>query len=152
MGLPIDERPEAKRSFLAAFAKYGNITRAARTAKIGRSTVYWWQEHDDAFLVAFRDAEKQAEDELEKTAWNEAVAGQKRVKKVYDRLGNLVSEETWVERNALLMMFLLKARNPEKYRDNHKITIDYGSVPTDKLLEEAERLGLAPAGALPPPE
>ena len=64
-----------KIAFLNAFCLTGNITTAAEAAKIHRSTVYVWQEHDEAFAQAFRVADEMATDALEAEAWRRAVEG-----------------------------------------------------------------------------
>lgn len=103
-------------------AEYGNITTAARIAGVDRRTVYKWQEHDDVFTAEFRDAETKATETLEAEARRRAVEGVDKQRRVYDNRGNLIDEYTETTYSDTLLIFLLKARAPEKYRDRHDIT------------------------------
>ncbi|HEV7216792.1 MAG TPA: hypothetical protein VGP33_16925 [Chloroflexota bacterium] len=135
-----------KKAFLEAFAEYGNVSRAALVANVERRTIYKWLEHDDTFILEYRQAEMQAEDVLEHAGWKRAVEGVEQTHGIFHQ-GQQVATETKVEYSDTLLMFLLKARNPKKYRD--RVSIDYGDVPTDKLLAEAVALGLVTAGDRP---
>jgi hypothetical protein len=135
-----------KALFLESFATVGNVTIAAQSAGIDRTTVYKWLEHSDDFQLAFRQAEVQAIDILEHAGWKRAVDGVTQEHGVYSQ-GVQVAVETKIEYSDTLLMFLLKARDPKKYRD--RVSIDYGDTPTDKLLEEARTLGLVTAGDRP---
>jgi len=84
-------------AFLAAFAECGNVTRACEIAKVGRRTHYNWLEDPD-YEAAFSDAENQAVDALEGEARRRA----------------LESSDT-------LLIFLLKSRRPELYRERHHV-------------------------------
>lgn len=100
-----------KSAFLVAFAQSGNVSAAAREAGCGRTTVYQWQEHDEAFLAAFREAEIQAVDVLEQEARRRAIGYEATV---YDKDGNA---QTVTKYSDVLMIFLLKGARPEKYKD-----------------------------------
>ena len=78
-----------------------------------RETVYDWQERDDQFAVAFRQAEIQATETMEEEAYRRAVKGT--AKPVYQG-GSKVG--TVQEYSDVLLIFMLKARHPHKYRDN----------------------------------
>lgn len=132
-----------KALFLESFAESGNVTIAARAAGVDRTAVYKWLEHSDEFQLAFRQAEIQAIDILEHAGWLRAVEGVTQEHGVYAQ-GMRVATETKIEYSDTLLIFLLKARDPKKYRD--RVSIDYGDTPTDKLLEEARTLGLIAAG------
>ena len=105
-----------KKAFLDNFAEYGNITTAARQAGVGRRTIYGWQEHDDKFAAAFREAEIIATEVLEGEARRRAVEGVVTTTPNYYR-GALVSETIETKYSDTLLIFLLKARAPEKYRE-----------------------------------
>jgi hypothetical protein len=105
-----------KKVFLEQFAEYGNITTAARVAGIGRRTIYGWQEHDEAFAAAFRDAEIQATEVLEAEARRRAVEGVTSTTPIYSR-GELLDTIVETKYSDTLLIFLLKARAPEKYRE-----------------------------------
>lgn len=112
------EQSERRRVlFLRAFAEHGNVTAACRVAGIGRTIVYEWKEHDPAFAEAYQRASDESLENLEGEAYRRAVVGVRSEKGVYHQ-GQLVGIETKVEWSDGLLMFLLKARNPAKYREN----------------------------------
>lgn len=125
-----------KRKVLEHFAVYGNITQAAIHAGIERKTIYNWQEHDDEFAVAFREAELKATEHLEAEARRRAVEGVDKQRRVYDNRGNLIDEYTETSYSDTLLIFLLKARAPEKYRDRHDITT--GGQPLQQSTDELD--------------
>jgi len=51
-------------SFLAEFARHGNITLACQHATIHRSTLYRWKENSDTFLVQYNQACEEAKDAI----------------------------------------------------------------------------------------
>jgi hypothetical protein len=86
-----------KKAFLDAFAQTGIVRAAAEAAGVGRASVYRWLEHDDAFALAFRQAEEESTQRLEQEAFRRATRP--------------------IEPSDTLLIFLLKARRPERYRD-----------------------------------
>jgi hypothetical protein len=118
-----------KQAFLKDFAQTGNVTESCANVGIDRrATVYDWQELDDQFAAGWREAELIATEVLETEARRRAVDGQRRLK--FDKNGQaLIDPETerWYvenEKSDTLLIFLLKARAPEKYRDKPPVTID----------------------------
>lgn len=106
---------QLKERFLSYFREHGNVTWACRQAKMSRrETVYDWQERDDQFAVAFRQAEIQATETMEQEAYRRAVTGTK--KPVYQ---GGVKVGTVQEYSDVLLIFMLKARAPHKYRDKY---------------------------------
>lgn len=89
-----------------------NITKACEAAGISRRVVYQWQEKDEAFSLAFHEANAIATEQLEAEAWKRATSGTPRP--VYQG-GVLVGEI--IDKSDTLLIFLLKARAPNKYRD-----------------------------------
>lgn len=110
-----------KKRFLEHFAEYGNVTAAAKAAGIERNTVYVWQERDDAFVAAFREAEIKATDVLESEARRRAVEGVVTETPIYIK-GELVNTIVETKYSDTLLIFLLKARAPEKYRERFDVT------------------------------
>lgn len=107
------QREQLKRRFLEAFRQHGNITWAARQVKLGRrQTVYDWQEHDEHFAQEFREAEIEATETMEQEAYRRAVKGT--AKPVYQ---GGVKVGTVQEYSDVLLIFMLKARAPDKYRE-----------------------------------
>jgi transposase-like protein len=111
------QRPKKQRLFLDAYAQNGNITEAARIAGIHRQRVYDWQEKDAEFGLAFNIAQSMAGDALEAEAHRRAVEG---VEEPVFQGGRQVGA---VRRYSdTLLVLLLKATKPEKYRERHDVT------------------------------
>lgn len=112
-----------KPAFLDAFAQSGMVSEACRSVGIDRSTAYKTRQRDEAFALAWADVEERSTEELEREAKRRAVDG-----------------------SDTLMIFLLKARRPEKYRENVKIEHagsikqDLSSVDSEQLRERARAL------------
>lgn len=85
-------------AFLAALAQHGNVSRAARTARVSREMVYRERGDNAAFAAAWETAHAQGLDSLEDVA-------NARARKDSDTL----------------LIFLLKAHRPEKYRDRMQV-------------------------------
>jgi len=111
----LQKRLEAQERFLAAFARIGVIRHAAKAAKVDRSTVYDWQEHDAAFSVRFGQARAESDDRIREEIHRRAALGL--LKPVYQG-GKLVG--TIREFSDTLLIFLAKARMPE-FREQSKI-------------------------------
>jgi hypothetical protein len=86
-----------KKKFLEHFRVEGNIRQAALAAGIARGNIWRWREHDEQFAQAFRQAELEATEYLEHIAFGRATRSE--------------------SASDLLLIFLLKARAPEKYRE-----------------------------------
>lgn len=112
---------QLKRAFLAMFARTGNVTESCEAVGIDRrATVYDWQEMDDQFAAGWREAEIVAVERLEAEARRRAVDGERRLK--FDKGQAILDPDTgepYIEREKsdTLLIFLLKAHAPEKYRD-----------------------------------
>lgn len=102
--------------WLEAFERFGTVMRACKETKIGRSTVYEWRQADEAFALAWADIEEATTEAMEREAYRRAVEG---VTKPLVSAGKLVTEVQ--EYSDTLLIFMLKSRRPEKYRDNFKI-------------------------------
>lgn len=111
-----------KKRFLEEFGQTGIISHAAETVGIDRHTVYYWQEHDEVFAQAYKQAELRSTEVLETEARRRALDGVDKHRRVYDNRGNLIDEYTETTYSDTLLIFLLKARAPEKYRERHDIT------------------------------
>lgn len=88
-------KQEKKALFLQQFRQLGLINRAAESTGISREVVYQWRKNDPNFLREFEEANNDVTDILEETAFSRAV-----------------------EKSDALLMFLLKARKPVKYRQD----------------------------------
>jgi len=103
---------ERQKRFLAAYSACKSLTQAARWAKMTRECHYRWLHEDETYPSRFAEAEKRATRALEDEAVRRAHQGLR--KAVYHR-GKVVGYET--EYSDRLMELLLKAGDPEKYRD-----------------------------------
>lgn len=101
-----------REQFLKALRVHGNVSYAARSARITRQYVYEVQKSDPDFAEQWKDAQDEASDGMEKAAWDRAVKGTK--KPIYagkEHVGDVR------EYSDTLLMFLLKAARPEKFRE-----------------------------------
>jgi hypothetical protein len=122
-----------KKAFLDTFARCGVIVTACAASGVSRTMVYEWQKRDDAFAAAFQVAQAESVEVLETEVFRRAVTG---VERPIVREGKIVGTVRDYSDN--LLMFLLKGRRPETYRDNAKITHN-GAVdlnPLGKLLQD----------------
>lgn len=102
-----------KRKFLEAFRLHGNVSWAAREAGLPyRTLVYDWQEHDEQFAQDYRQAEIEATETMEAEAHRRGVLG---VDEPVFHQGEVVGAVK--KYSDTLLIFMLKARAPEKYRE-----------------------------------
>jgi hypothetical protein len=106
------ETAAAKQRFIDALASSGVVLAAVRAAGVARSVVYEWRAADEAFRSAWLEALDDSSDLLEAEAVRRAARGTPRP--VFYR-GEQVGSIT--EYSDALLMFLLKARRPETYRE-----------------------------------
>jgi hypothetical protein len=129
------------------------VTRAARDTGVARSTVYHAREHDEAFATAWGDIAEMTLERMEAEAIRRAVDG-------VDRAVYYQGMEVGLERqySDTLLIFLLKAGRPDKYRENinirHagelRVSVPVVAETEDRLLAVGGMLG--DIGALPAPE
>jgi hypothetical protein len=119
-GVVTDEQSgHLKKRFLERFRKEGNVSQAAK-GLCGRTLVYEWKKNDPEFLAAYEVAELDATEVLEHEATRRATKGVKKTKGVYYE-GRMIATETEINYSDTLLIFLLKARAPEKYRDRFDV-------------------------------
>ena len=126
-----------KKAFLQHFAVMGNVTRACQAAGVGRRTVYDWQEQDEAFVQAFRQAEIESTEVLEAEAFRRAHDGVARELPIFYQ-GEVVGSRVERQYSDVLLIFLLKARNPAKYRERVQMqhaNADGGRLPLGAVEE-----------------
>ena len=112
-----------KKDFLKAFSAAGVIGTACKVAGVTRRLVQSWRETDPGFAAEYDDAYDNSTDELEFCAWRRAL-----------------------QESDTLLIFMLKARRPEKYRDPPKQFVAFGGAgggPIEFTLD----VGEIPAGA-----
>jgi len=100
-GTLLKNRPYMDR-FLEKLRNSGNIRLSCHAAGIPRQTAYNWRNKYATFRDEWDEAMEDACDILEAEAWKRSVDGQS------DRL----------------LMFLLMAHRPDKYKERHDITSD----------------------------
>lgn len=129
---------QVKENFLDAYRECGTILHAAKAVGVDRMTIYRWKEHDLEFDAKFHQAELDVTEMLEREAIRRATQGDYRLK--FDKRGDpLIDPETGeyyreLERSDTLLIFLLKAHDPAKYRDNSRVELtgrDGGPIEVD---------------------
>lgn len=121
-----------KAAFLLAFEDEGTVFHAAKRAGIDRTTHYRWLNEDPEYRAAFADAEETVVEKLEREGMRRAREGTD--KPVFHQ-GEVVGHIR--EYSDTLLIFLLKARRPNVYRDRIDVTVD--------VRREIERLTSDPA-------
>jgi hypothetical protein len=121
--------------FIKALTTSGNVSWSARKAKVTREYAYRLRKEDEAFSAAWDDAIEQSSDAMEQEAWRRANKGVRRVKSFYHQ-GERVGEDVIVEYSDTLMMFLLKARRPDVYRERTDLNVK-GNVSIGFTADEA---------------
>lgn len=116
---------EQRDKFLEALAAGDTVIEAASAAGRGRRDFYRLKPEDAEFAAAWKAAYDEGTDKLEAEAERRAIEGVPR--RSYDKDGNLVREEQIYSDG--LMMFMLKSRRPEKFRDNLKVEHGGGDKP-----------------------
>jgi hypothetical protein len=66
---------ETQRLFLEAYSQHANVMLSARVAKVNRSTIYEWLEHDQDFSFAYNQAKEDAKDTLRAEIYRRGVEG-----------------------------------------------------------------------------
>lgn len=103
------EKPDWVDRWLSVFRDTGNVRLACHAAGVGRTTAYMLRVRDPEFALAWKEAEEDACDLLEAEA-------RSRARKTSDTL----------------LIFLLKAHRPEKFRERFSI---------DMVLKRFEEMG-----------
>lgn len=110
-------RLHARTTFLKTLEATCNVSEAAKAAGVDRATPYMWRAKDEAFAQAWDAAIEIAVDKLEYAARNRAVDGVEepiigRIER--DRDGIITTTRRYSD---TLLVTLLKAHRPEKYRE-----------------------------------
>lgn len=111
--------PRKRAIFLDNLRKYGSVYFACKQAHIARSTAYDARNAEPEFAAAWEEAKEDGLDLLEATAHKRAHS----------------SSDT-------LLIFLLKAGRPEKYRESSTLKLEGGvklDIPTPQEVAQARR-------------
>jgi hypothetical protein len=108
-----DDRADWRPAFLVALGQTCNVASACRAARVSRRTAYYHREKFPKFRGAWDDAIDEAVDVLEGEARRRAVEGTDRP--VFYKGKQVGAIREYSDK---LLIFLLKANRPEKYRDN----------------------------------
>lgn len=109
-------RGDWKPRFLAAFRETGLVKDACEVAGVGRRTVYDHRQRDEDFALAWAEVEQETTEQMEREAYRRGVEG------VVEPIVSAGKHVTDVRRYSdTLLIFMLKARKPETYRDNVRI-------------------------------
>jgi hypothetical protein len=120
-----------QRAFLASYARCGNISQAAKAAKVGRRDHYDWLNANSLYAAAFADAREDAIEALEREARRRAYLGreepviyQGELQFKRDKNGKRTNIPLTIPKvSDILLMFLLKSMRPNVYRDNAQLQV-----------------------------
>lgn len=124
-------RRDWKEVFLAALRTSPNVSGAAVAAGHNRQHVYAVREADAAFADAWDDALGEAVEMAEGEAYRRAVKG---VEKPVYQAGHLIGKVQ--EYSDTLLIFLLKAHKPERYRESLDLNLRKPKSVEDMTDEE----------------
>jgi hypothetical protein len=135
---------ERQERFLKALADTGIVSAAVEIAGTSRTRVYELRKRDPAFAASWEEAEERAADALEAEAWRRAVDG---VQEPLVSGGRIVRDDDGqpiaIRRYSdALMIALLKARRPGRFKDRAVVEHDITDNLADRL-DAARRRALA---------
>jgi len=116
-------RRKTREQFLAALRAGASVAAACRSIGLSRQQCYEYREQDADFAAEWDAAVEHGTDLLEDVALRRATAGTQR--NVYFG-GRVVGQD--VEHHDTLLIFLLKARRPEKYRERFDLSNSDGTL------------------------
>jgi hypothetical protein len=114
--------------FIQRLSETGNVSAACRKARISRTRAYVVRDEDEAFKSAWDEALLVATEALELEARRRAMGYLESVYHQGEKVGSIRRYSD------TLMIFLLKAHAPEKYRD--KVDITSGGEPLFIKLDQ----------------
>ena len=109
-------KPGWKEKFIKSLSAKGNVTVAARAAGVARAYAYEAREEDKDFAKAWDEALEEAIDTIEEEARRRACDGT--LKPVFQGGEQVGSVREYSD---TLMVLLLKAHRPKKYRENSRV-------------------------------
>lgn len=125
-------------AFLKALEAVHLVTEACKSAGGRRSTAYDRRSKDAKFASAYADVEERSTELLEREAYRRAAVGvDKPVFQGGEQVGSIR------EYSDTLLIFLLKARRPDVYREHHQVELagrDGGPVEIDGPGRDLKKL------------
>lgn len=118
--------------FIGTLADSGNVSRAAQAIGINRRTAYRWRRGDAEFRAEWDQAIETAVDALEEEARRRAIEGIEETQYYRGEVSGIVRKYS----DALLIL-LLKAHRPDKFRDRAPIA-PAGGGPSEAHAEGAK--------------
>jgi hypothetical protein len=142
---------ERREQFLKALAGTGIVSVSVQIAGTSRTRVYELRKRDTAFASAWDGAEEQAADALEAEAWRRAVDGVPEPlvssgKVVRDDDGQPLAIRRYSDN---LLLALLKARRPERFKDRAVVEHDIADGLADRLEAARQRALAQVQGTVP---
>lgn len=138
-------RKRLQAAFLAAFAKSGIILNACAKVGVDRSTVDWWNEHDEEFNFAYGAAKREADDVIRREIWRRGVEGIRRRKTISrrDENGKMKIDriETVTEYSDTMLALLAKSRIPE-FRHGEVVRIEFDDEGMREFIDILMRAGI----------
>ena len=121
-----DKTNRLTRVFLKVLAECGNVSMAASQSGLNRSHAYELRERDEQFAREWDEAMDKAIDTLEAEAWRRARDGVPEFVTtgkglVLDKAGQPVTQNRYSD---TLLITLLKAHRPERYRDRSSVDMN----------------------------
>jgi transposase-like protein len=113
---------EKEAAFLDVLARGGSVTKAARTVGLSRQAMYQRRDADAQLAARWDAAWQEGIETLEDEGIRRATEGVTKEKGVYFR-GDLVATEVEINYSDTLLMFFLKGRKPDTYRDNASVKL-----------------------------
>src|SRR6266478_1646160 len=126
---------ECQERFLRVLAETGIVSTAVEIAGTSRTRVYELRKRNSGFAAGWEEAEERAADALEAEAWRRAVVGVQEPlvsggKVVRDDDGQPIAIRRYSD---TLMLALLKARRPDRFKDRAAVEHDITDNLADRL-------------------
>lgn len=115
-GKPSDpkKRARTKAAFLKAYRETCRVDKALESVDVSKSTIYEWRAKDEKFKAAFDEVREVIACTLEDEAFRRA----------YEGTMKPTAHGPVREYSDTLCIFLLKALNPERYRERYDVKSD----------------------------
>lgn len=119
--IPESEKKEIKKRFLITYSRTGNITASCERAGVAPRLIRDWLSKDPKFKAKFDEMQEKFIDSLE-----------------------MVAVQRAMDKSDTLLLALLKANRPTKFRDNVKLDADVKQDKTVRLVFSQDELGAMP--------